>query len=273
MSWLFRRGSPGGAVNSVINARKNAATKGLSSALTKLANSIRKIRRNNPLENGTNRNNLMKLTENNRTNVNRHIQNYIMAVNKASYKNMKAQNAIRKTQNEIIPESAAVAPVIEAAKANERVAQTGNKLNQIATQAPRQANQRPANQRPANQRPANQRSANQRSANQRPANQRPANQRPANQRPANQRAANQQPAARTRGFRSANQPSQGNSLSGLNRYLSRPVPAKMSKERAQMLRTGLNSYVSRARNAGALNEAKNKQIENYRSKINEASKN
>jgi len=47
----------------------------------------------------------------------------------------------------------------------------------------------------------------------------------------------------------------------------------MSKERAQMLRTGLNSYVSRARNAGALNEAKNKQIENYRSKINEASKN
>jgi len=238
MSWLFRRGSPGGAVNSVINARKNAATKGLSSALTKLANSIRKIRRNNPLENGTNRNNLMKLTENNRTNVNRHIQNYIMAVNKASYKNMKAQNAIRKTQNEIIPESAAVAPVIEAAKANERVAQTGNKLNQIATQAPRQANQRPANQRPANQ-----------------------------------RAANQQPAARTRGFRSANQPSQGNSLSGLNRYLSRPVPAKMSKERAQMLRTGLNSYVSRARNAGALNEAKNKQIENYRSKINEASKN
>lgn len=156
MSWLFRRGSPSAAVNSVINARKNAATKGLSSALTKLANSIRKIRRNNPLENGTNRNNLMTLTANNRTNVNRQIQNYIMAVNKASYKNMKAQNAIKQTQNGNIPESAAIPHVNEAAKANENVANNGKKLNQLAIQAPRQANQRPANQRPANQRPANQ---------------------------------------------------------------------------------------------------------------------
>ena len=161
MSWLFRRGSPSAAVNSVINARKNAATKGLSSALTKLANSIRKIRRNNPLENGTNRNNLMTLTANNRTNVNRQIQNYIMAVNKASYKNMKAQNAIKQTQNGNIPESAAIPHVNEAAKANENVANNGKKLNQLAIQAPRQANQRPANQRPANQRPANQRPANQ----------------------------------------------------------------------------------------------------------------
>ena len=161
MSWLFRRGSPSAAVNSVINARKNAATKGLSSALTKLANSIRKIRRNNPLENGTNRNNLMTLTANNRTNVNRQIQNYIMAVNKASYKNMKAQNAIKQTQNGNIPESAAIPHVNEAVKANENVANNGKKLNQLAIQAPRQANQRPANQRPANQRPANQRPANQ----------------------------------------------------------------------------------------------------------------
>ena len=168
MSWLFRRGSPSAAVNSVINARKNAATKGLSSALTKLANSIRKIRRNNPLENGTNRNNLMTLTANNRTNVNRQIQNYIMAVNKASYKNMKAQNAIKQTQNGNIPESAAIPHVNEAAKANENVANNGKKLNQLAIQAPRQANQRPANQRPANQRPANQRPANQRPANQAP---------------------------------------------------------------------------------------------------------
>ena len=168
MSWLFRRGSPSAAVNSVINARKNAATKGLSSALTKLANSIRKIRRNNPLENGTNRNNLMTLTANNRTNVNRQIQNYIMAVNKASYKNMKAQNAIQQTQNGNIPESAAIPHVNEAAKANENVANNGKKLNQLAIQAPRQANQRPANQRPANQRPANQRPANQRPANQAP---------------------------------------------------------------------------------------------------------
>ena len=148
MSWLFRRGSPSAAVNSVINARKNAATKGLSSALTKLANSIRKIRRNNPLENGTNRNNLMTLTANNRTNVNRQIQNYIMAVNKASYKNMKAQNAIQQTQNGNIPESAAIPHVNEAAKANENVANNGKKLNQLAIQAPRQANQRPANQAP-----------------------------------------------------------------------------------------------------------------------------
>ena len=168
MSWLFRRGSPSAAVNSVINARKNAATKGLSSALTKLANSIRKIRRNNPLENGTNRNNLMTLTANNRANVNRQIQNYIMAVNKASYKNMKAQNAIKQTQNGNIPESAAIPHVNEAAKANENVANNGKKLNQLAIQAPRQANQRPANQRPANQRPANQRPANQRPANQAP---------------------------------------------------------------------------------------------------------
>ena len=153
MSWLFRRGSPSAAVNSVINARKNAATKGLSSALTKLANSIRKIRRNNPLENGTNRNNLMTLTANNRANVNRQIQNYIMAVNKASYKNMKAQNAIRQTQVGNIPESAAIPHVNEAAKANENVANNGKKLNQLAIQAPRQANQRPANQRPANQAP------------------------------------------------------------------------------------------------------------------------
>jgi len=169
MSWLFRRGSPGAAVNSVINARKNAATKGLSSALTKLANSIRRIRRNNPL-NGTNRNNLMKLTANNRNNVNRHIQNYIMAVNKANYKNMKAQNAVKQAQTGNIPESAAVPPVNEAAAANENVANKGNKLNQLAL---RQANQRPANQRLANQRPANQRPANQRPANQRPANQAP----------------------------------------------------------------------------------------------------
>jgi hypothetical protein len=149
MSWLFRRGSPGAAVNSVINARKNAATKGLSSALTKLANSIRRIRRNNPL-NGTNRNNLMTLTKNNRNNVNRHIQNYIMAVNKANYKNMKAQNAVKQAQTGNIPESAAVPPVNEAAAANENVANKGNKLNQLAL---RQANQRPANQRPANQAP------------------------------------------------------------------------------------------------------------------------
>jgi hypothetical protein len=103
----------------------------------------------------------MTLTANNRTNVNRQIQNYIMAVNKASYKNMKAQNAIKQTQNGNIPESAAIPHVNEAAKANENVANNGKKLNQLAIQAPRQANQRPANQRPANQRPANQRPANQ----------------------------------------------------------------------------------------------------------------
>lgn len=103
--------------------RKNAATKGLSLALTKLANSIRAIRRNNPL-----RNNLMKLTAANRNNVNRAIQNYIMAVNKANYKNMKAQNALRLVQTGETSENAAIPLVQEAVKANTNVAE---KLNNV----------------------------------------------------------------------------------------------------------------------------------------------
>jgi hypothetical protein len=126
MSWLFRRGSPG----AVMNMRKNAATKGLSSALTKLANSIRRIRINNPL-NGTNRNNLMKLTAAGRNNVNRAIQNYIMAVNKASYKNMIAQNAVIRAQNGRIPEGAAVPPVIGAVRANSKVAEALTNITNV----------------------------------------------------------------------------------------------------------------------------------------------
>ena len=257
MSWLFRRGSPSAAVNSVINARKNAATKGLSSALTKLANSIRKIRRNNPLENGTNRNNLMTLTANNRTNVNRQIQNYIMAVNKASYKNMKAQNAIQQTQNGNIPESAAIPHVNEAAKANENVANNGKKLNQLAIQAPRQANQRPANQRPANQRPANQRPANQRPANQRPANQRPANQRPANQAPPPESSSNNTPRSvkilRTylANHKSNNAPNK--QIEMLNRYRAN---ANSSGKMNNTLRTNVNTRLEHLRKltrAGNLN--------------------
>jgi hypothetical protein len=114
-----------------MNMRKNAATKGLSSALTKLANSIRAIRRNNPL-----RNNLMKLTATNRNNVNRAIQNYIMAVNKANYKNMEAQNALRRVQNGVIPESAAVVPVNDAANANKKVAEALTNIREAGAQPP-----------------------------------------------------------------------------------------------------------------------------------------
>ena len=71
----------------------------------------------------------MESTINNRTNVNRAIQNYIMAVNKANYKNMEAQIAVKQVQS---PENAAVVPVNAAANANNKVAEALTNIQKLS---------------------------------------------------------------------------------------------------------------------------------------------
>jgi hypothetical protein len=59
-----------------------------------------------------------------------------MAVNKANYKNMKAQNALNQVQIGVIPESAAVGPVNAAASANNNVAEELKNIREAGAQPP-----------------------------------------------------------------------------------------------------------------------------------------
>lgn len=101
----FRR-QPAAAVNAppipvIVNAAKNASTVALSNALKRYVTSIRNLRSRNP--SGVTRNNLLTSTVANRTNINRALANYVMAVNKAKFLNAAVAQVIPLTPSGVTP--------------------------------------------------------------------------------------------------------------------------------------------------------------------------
>jgi hypothetical protein len=126
-------GRPAAAVGAlpiatVVTAANNANTTALSNALKKYVTSIRNLRGNK----GISRNNLLTSTAANRTQINRALANYVMAVNKAKYLNAAVAQV---TQSNVVPESVVAPIVAEAARQNKTVALAAQQVQKLPTRA------------------------------------------------------------------------------------------------------------------------------------------
>ena len=108
------------------NAKANANTGTLKNALGQYITNLRKLKNNNPT--GITRNQFINAYASNRNAVNKALQNYIMAVNKANFLNKKVNIIL---ENPIAPETPVAEVVNQASKAVNEVNKTGNTLTKV----------------------------------------------------------------------------------------------------------------------------------------------